>query len=518
MKRTTYLVLLCLLVILAWFAFSEAFAQGEAGKNREGEAGVDKVKVETAVKRGIDFLKGKQQTNGRWVEEGSSAGYPEGVTALCLYALLEGGEPSDSECIRRGFGYLKEWWKSGRARKTYSVSCLILALCALYQPPPPEKEVEEMEQTKPGEKMRTGVFEPYEKKLKKGFEKNAPPWAKEWLENAVKWLLAQQQQNIWRYPGSQPNEDASNTQYAILALYTARSVGVNIPSGVFPKVAEYFIAAQEKDGPEVKPFPVPAADFDISQLKELEKEVLTDMKKLAEDYAREAEEARKKGTEPPKRDKISTTVEIPDPYKRFGVEPGKVKMRARGWSYYKVPAAPRNPADWVFRATGSMTTSGIMCLVVCKAEIEKSLNTKAKETLNQAIRDGMAWLAHNWSVYENPKNDRFKMYYLYGLERAGVLTLCSKMGEHNWYNEGAQHLLSAQMSDGSWPGDKVGANNTGFDYTEICSTCFAILFLKRSTVPVIRPPGYDEIYTGEGIFGSKEKSGKLETPKEGEEK
>jgi hypothetical protein len=516
MKKVVYLAMSCILTIAVWFAAAEICAQDER-EDFAKQADVDKEKVDAAVKRGMDFLKGRQTPDGNWADEAPLPSlYPQGVTALCLYALLKGEEPNDSDCIKRGFDYLKKWWNSQANRTVYSTSCLILALCALYQPPPQEKEIEALEEAKPGEKVRTTAFQPYEKRLKEGFKKNAPSWAKDWLEDAVKWLRAQQEQNIWRYPGAQPGakasagpvEDASNTQYAMLALYTANSVGVNIPPGVFTKVAEYFINEQEKDGPDVKPFPVPAADFDIKQLKELEKGVLEEMRKMVEDQQKDAEEAKKRGEEPPKKEKVSTSAaEIPDPYKKFGVEPGK--MKARGWGYVKKDAPltgypPSAAEDWC-KVTGSMTTSGIASLVICKAEIEKSLSEKEKKALNQAIRDGVAWLAHNWTVTENPNCKCWKMYYLYGIERSGVLSLCNKIGEHKWYKEGAEHLFSTQQGDGSWPGDKervpwLGRNGGDIGYGNICGTCFAILFLKRATVPIIKPPG--QIYTGEGLLGT----------------
>ena len=58
-------------------------------------------------------------------------------------------------------------------------------------------------------------------------------------------------------------------------------------------------------------------------------------------------------------------------------------------------------------------------------------------------------------------------YYLYGLERAGMLYGTEKFGNHNWYNEGANFLLSKQGADGKWGNRK--------------NTCFAILFLRKAT-------------------------------------
>ena len=61
--------------------------------------------------------------------------------------------------------------------------------------------------------------------------------------------------------------------------------------------------------------------------------------------------------------------------------------------------------------------------------------------------------------------------YLYGLERVGDLTSRHLIGKHDWYREGAEYLLRRQMVSGGWGGG-------------ILDTCFALLFLKRSTTPV----------------------------------
>ena len=72
-------------------------------------------------------------------------------------------------------------------------------------------------------------------------------------------------------------------------------------------------------------------------------------------------------------------------------------------------------------------------------------------------------------------------YYLYGLERAGMKAGVKYFGKHDWYREGAEYLLSAQTKSGGWP--EGGGEGRVADHTEspITQTCFALLFLKRST-------------------------------------
>jgi hypothetical protein len=474
--------------------------------------GVDPARVEAAVKKGAEFLKSQQAADGSWKGMRLSTAYPEGVTALCGYALVKTGEPVNSDCIQKALAYLK----NTQFKTVYSVSTLIMFLSALAQPPPATEEAEEM--LKDPEKRRTTVFEPEEKRRAKQFKK-LPDWIQNWLKSAVEWLISKQVNNIWRYPGPQPggvggvgpNEDASNTQYAMLALHCAMQVGISVPSGVFQKVVPWCIENQDKDGPEVKGFRVPAADLSIESLKKIEKEMLDAMRKKWEAQVEAYKNAKKKGEEPPKLENPRTSViELEDPYKKFGEEPSK--MKARGWSYVNrqgqgIPQGAGQVAeemrrDWT-KTTGSMTTSGIISLLVAKSQIEKSLDKNTLNALNNSIRDGFAWLAHNWTVSKNPNHPCWHLYYLYGIERCAALGLVEKIGEHNWYKEGAEYLLGAQKADGSWEGESEKPSWAGGELGvgPVENTCFALLFLLRATMPIIKPPA--GIFTGEGLLGPK---------------
>ena len=96
---------------------------------------------------------------------------------------------------------------------------------------------------------------------------------------------------------------------------------------------------------------------------------------------------------------------------------------------------------------------------------------------DQDLADGAAWVASKFTVTSNPiRGGGHHYYYLYGLERAGVLYETPKFGTHDWYAEGAQYLIKSQRPDGSW--------------SNLTNTCFAVLVLKRATRPLVA--------TGEG--------------------
>jgi hypothetical protein len=69
-------------------------------------------------------------------------------------------------------------------------------------------------------------------------------------------------------------------------------------------------------------------------------------------------------------------------------------------------------------------------------------------------------------------------YYLYAVERTGLLFGTEKFGAREWYPEGANALLKAQQADASWPPADIHRK-------AVWDTCFSILFLRRATRPLL---------------------------------
>ena len=66
----------------------------------------------------------------------------------------------------------------------------------------------------------------------------------------------------------------------------------------------------------------------------------------------------------------------------------------------------------------------------------------------ERIDNGVDWLRRHFTVQGNPSSSArhsrlWHYYYLYGLERAGRLSARRKIGEHDWYREGAKFLVRA---------------------------------------------------------------------------
>jgi hypothetical protein len=153
-------------------------------------------------------------------------------------------------------------------------------------------------------------------------------------------------------------------------------------------------------------------------------------------------------------------------------------------------AAP--PRGWGYGAGGPVYGSmsagaiGSVCIYDYILDGEKALSWKR----DPAVLSGIAWLANNFSPTGNPGvdkavGDKYSLvpdgamyyYYLYAVERAGLLFGTEKFGTREWYPEGANLLLKAQQADGSWPAADTHKN-------AVWDTCFTILFLRRATRPL----------------------------------
>ncbi|MFH1422730.1 MAG: prenyltransferase/squalene oxidase repeat-containing protein [Planctomycetota bacterium] len=457
---------ICGLVLIAG---SAAFA--EDAENQQDNAQKLKDRIDPAVKKACEFLKNTQLGDGSWdyLDQPFELNLPgveghlvEGCTALCVYTLLKGGESPKSPAVQKAVAFMR----SRPFKHVYSVACYVLALSALYTTDSHKAEDKEISSE---EKIRTTIQDD----PAADFRKKAAPQDKKMVIDAVDWLVKNQQANVWRYP--QHGEDTSNTQYVMLAFNEAQRLGIPIPISSCLKTAQFFVKHQEESGPEVEWFPVPAADVSIRNLRKLEKEIRKEIGKIEKELKKDKDKERADG--------LTTSVLEDARDKIFSGE--KKKMFARGWCY--MPIDPANQ-EWRKEITGSMTTSGIISLTVCKSVLEGTPEYSADFSVkvDQAIRDGCAWIAHKFTVTTNPtkSGDRFlhHYYYLYGLERAGALTLVFSFGTHNWYKEGAELILSQQQDDGSWIA--LGGGTSG----PIPDTCFAILFLKKATTPIVNVP------------------------------
>jgi hypothetical protein len=242
------------------------------------------------------------------------------------------------------------------------------------------------------------------------------------MQEAVDFLVrSQTAKGLWGYgaaPGSTWN-DLSNAQYALLGLRAAADSGLKVPHATWRSALAALLGYQDADGPAID-----LLGFEVR-----------------EGYAFRTRE----------------------------------RARARGFRYQDSKKDGPMGERTVFEKdpTGSMTTAGVACVAICTEGMWRSrrFGGRERKEAQDAVRDGLAWVQERFAVDENPGAGRaHHLYYLYGLERMGMLTGRRWLGSRDWYREGADLLLAAQREpSGGWGGH--------------VDTAFAILVLKRATRP-----------------------------------
>jgi hypothetical protein len=383
--------------------------------------------VNAAVDRGVLWLSRCQDVGGAFNKGNTSYGFIPpfdlGLQALSLYTVRSCGLSPEDPVAKLGLKRMRMIYDANRhGRGNLQNYSVSLTLLALDAYYSPRDD--------------DGADARYGRSLRP--RRNIPDADLSWIRELVAWLVAAQTAAGsfgYQSPAGQGAtwEDHSNAQFSLLALKAARRCGVDVPKAVFRKALDHFLRAQEASGPDV----------------------------VRKDSA---------GVEG-----------------NGGKSTSTARDRARGWGYQCKQG--RREAT-----TGSMTSAGVSSLVICRGEL---LGTSGYDSADdarvvQAIRDGIAWLGHNFSITGNPTGGGrgfagyWHYYYLYGLERAGVLAGVTWMADHEWYGEGAAFLLRAGSADGSWSASASGPRNAPLPGIEgdLMDTCFALLFLKKATFRV----------------------------------
>jgi hypothetical protein len=145
-----------------------------------------------------------------------------------------------------------------------------------------------------------------------------------------------------------------------------------------------------------------------------------------------------------------------------------------GWGYH----------FGVRQSTASMTTAGISSLIITGSRLFRGTEVLSGTEIRQCggevleipLQRGVDWLASHFSVQTNVGSGQHKLYYLYGLERAGRLAGLRYFGVNDWYRAGAEELVQMQnRAAGAWH-DSGGQE---------VSTSFALLFLAKGRAPVL---------------------------------
>jgi hypothetical protein len=149
-------------------------------------------------------------------------------------------------------------------------------------------------------------------------------------------------------------------------------------------------------------------------------------------------------------------------------------------SYQRFLKQQNADGGWGYRdgeaTKNTMTCAGLLGLAMGPGMLPAASKDKHDEN---AIETGLSAL----SRYIQPPSDdpnakpaMESMYFLWSVERVGVLFDRKKIGGKEWYAWGVQMLLANQHADGHWLGQQYEGS------VDVLDTCFALLFLKRSNL------------------------------------
>ena len=130
--------------------------------------------------------------------------------------------------------------------------------------------------------------------------------------------------------------------------------------------------------------------------------------------------------------------------------------------------------DALLERAGRAVASADKVLQAAKSGVRAKVAEAGGIDNAQHVAHGLAWLATHFTP--GGKTSQWSLYGLYAVERAAVLGRRRFLGARDWYAEGSAHLTGRQSPDGSWGGSLV-------------DTCFALLFLTRSTARGLRAEG-----------------------------
>jgi hypothetical protein len=124
----------------------------------------------------------------------------------------------------------------------------------------------------------------------------------------------------------------------------------------------------------------------------------------------------------------------------------------------------------------SMTVAGIAVLEICKQH--QKLSQYEGNEAARALQGAWAWMDRHAPDLQDPKTN-WLFYFLYGLERAAILSEREKVGDLDWYRAGAETLLRLQDEDGVFGGKRGAREKQPIFTASSISTAFAVLFLRR---------------------------------------
>ncbi|MCH9655024.1 MAG: hypothetical protein K0U89_14290 [Planctomycetes bacterium] len=244
------------------------------------------------------------------------------------------------------------------------------------------------------------------------------------IRTTTEFLISTQQPGgSWFYDQDVANNgDTSVSQYAILGLWAAERAGVLVPTRVWDKAARWHLTTQHQNG---------AFSYQPDNIREGGIKHTMSVAGTGSLH-------------------IISMQLYPDGELRSGpVNKNNKTMKKRFGFLEKVDLVKKEKTE----------------------DDQKNINTKptvSHSALEGGKKRGLTWIINNYN-YRTPTG--WPIYYLYGIERIGAIANTKMIGPHDWYSDGARHLLETQEENGSFKA--LGSVDP--------NTCLAIVFLSKAT-------------------------------------
>ncbi|MFM7040498.1 MAG: DUF4159 domain-containing protein [Planctomycetaceae bacterium] len=215
--------LMTVFVAVLQMSFPALFCR--AARGQDAQAGMDDVALRESVRKALEngcaFLRGVQQADGSWRGDGRLGEFTAGATALAVLAQINCDVPLDSPELKKGLAWLRGLTVDdiGQAAQLYETSLVVMALCAADQPevdlPRVQRFAALIEQSQIQQGEGTGL------------------WSYQIRQDGG---------------GGRGGGDASNGQYAVLALRDAATLGARVSRVTWERSHDYWIKKQAPSG------------------------------------------------------------------------------------------------------------------------------------------------------------------------------------------------------------------------------------------------------------------------------
>lgn len=435
----------------------------------------DVAKIDAGLKNGIKWLLENQREDGSW-EYIDSESRSLGATTLGALALYENGISRTDPRFRKAMAYVRE--KARDNTDTYSVSLATILLSRV------------------NEHQDHALIRALAAKLVAGQLQTGA-----WGYTVPKLTFDQERDPALRKPPAAGLGDLSVTQFAVLALWQARRHGARVDDAL-RLVRQRLAWAQAEDGGwsyHILPDERPSQSMTtagsylwiLSSVAEIVEAQRRDQPVVEPKQPRKPKESLRdktrremlKNNEPQekidealKKIKDPPPADIYDALQRSAID-HKIAQEKKAAAAAPAAQAPA-PATAAAPATGPGSIDYLYTPTVPPV-VDITKPTPLQE--DPVLTKGLA----RTGTFVDASLPNGTLYWLWSVERLGVLLGREKLGKTDWYTIGSNSILKKQNPDGSWGRMKEPTTDNkeraAFDQ-QVPETAFALLFLRKANL------------------------------------